>query len=483
LITKAARGNDSGLSVSRGAAGETALAEHILFQRGALSVVQGGQYHLWPDWKVTYRDTSPFGPVTNTAVLRNNGTGEYLGVNYKGLSFMSSYLAQESPSFVNGIIGDTRVKRGFSDLGYTLQATSRWRMTFNATYSRSLLDAPDFPSVHEDSYESDLEWTNFITLSPSDQLTFGTVYTHIAGRETSLGDRPGAIIAQGSRNSVGTYVQYEHQLTDEVKLIGGVQVNKIGAISANAVPRGGVVWNPFSRIALKCLYGGAYRAPSLAENLLNDPFLHGKRDLNAEKTGTADVQLIYTTPRFQASLDYFRSRLRDLIFVDSSAFPASFTNKREHVDFQGVDTEAKLYLKRDWFLTGSIFYQANDGAAQLQGAFPAPNLVAKAGVSYLSPGGTAVSVFDAYQNNVAGFASTLNAPTEAFHSISVHARYDLSKRWLKDDTFGAALFLNADDLSNAPVWLPALWASSPNTIPVVRGRTVLLGIEFWQKKN
>jgi outer membrane receptor protein involved in Fe transport len=69
----------------------------------------------------------------------------------------------------------------------------------------------------------------------------------------------------------------------------------------------------------------------------------------------------------------------------------------------------------------------------------------------------------------------------AFHSVGAHARYDLSKRWLKDNRSGFALFLNADDLLNKPVWLPASGSGTPNTIPVTRGRTVFFGIEVWQK--
>jgi hypothetical protein len=45
-----------------------------------------------------------------------------------------------------------------------------------------------------------------------------------------------------------------------------------------------------------------------------------------------------------------------------------------------------------------------------------------------------------------------------------------------------ALFLNADDLLNKPVWLPALGSGSANTLPVIRGRTVFFGFEVWQKQ-
>jgi hypothetical protein len=93
------------------------------------------------------------------------------------------------------------------------------------------------------------------------------------------------------------------------------------------------------------------------------------------------------------------------------------------------------------------------------------------------------SVFDAYQGQIAGYLSPLNPPAVAFPSISAHARYDITKRWMKNDARGIAIFMNGDDLLNQPVWLPALGSGSANTIPVIRGRTVLWGVEVWQKQT
>jgi hypothetical protein len=97
--------------------------------------------------------------------------------------------------------------------------------------------------------------------------------------------------------------------------------------------------------------------------------------------------------------------------------------------------------------------------------------------------GADISVFDAFQGSIAGYQSTLNPPADAFQSIGAHARYDLSKRWLKTGNQGLALFMNADDLLNKQIWLPALGSGSANTLPVTRGRTVLFGVEVWQKQN
>jgi len=483
LITKKAEGQDFRLSGAGGAAGERSASENILFQRGALSIVEGGQYHNWPMWDITERAVAASGAVTaQNATLRNDGLGGYLGINYKGLSFMSTYTAQEAPSFVRGIVGDTRLKRGFSDLGYSLRAGPKWETAFNATYSRSVMDAPDYPIIHRDSYEADLEWTNFITFSENDRLTFGTVYNHIEGLEKYLGVTPNLIDAKGSRNAGEGYVQYEHRLNDELKLIGGVQVNKIGATGINAVPRGGILWSPSNHITMKLLYGGAYNAPSLDETLLNHPGLKGNPKLAPENVGTLDAQVSYQSNRIQASLDYFHSRQTDLIIQNGAVFPAVYYNDRTPANFQGGEAEGKYYLKHDWFFIGSVLYQFNDSGVGAKNLSPSPSTVFKAGASYLSENGTAVSLFDAYQGAVSGYGLTLNPPAAAFHSISAHARYDLSKRWLKDDALGFAFFLDADDLLNKQIWLPALGSNQANTVPVTRGRTVFFGMEVWRKE-
>jgi outer membrane receptor for ferrienterochelin and colicin len=483
LITKKAEGKDFRVSAAEGAAGERSASESALYQRGALNIVEGGQFHNWPRWNITETAVAASGLVTSqNAVLRNDGTGGYMGINYRGLSFMSSYTGQEAPSYVRGIVGDTRLKRGFSDLGYSLRAVANWQMTFNATYTRSVMDAPNYPVIHRDSYEGDLEWTNFVTLTEHDRLTFGAVYNHISGLETFFGVKPPLIDAQGKRNAGEGYVQYEHKITDDWKLIGGVQANKIGAIAVNVVPRGGVLWNPTEHVAMKVLYGGAYNAPSLDETLLNHPGLRGNPDLTPEKVGTLDAEFTYQTNRFQTSFDYFWSRQTDLIIQNGAKVPAVYYNDPIPVQFQGGEWEVKYYLHRDWFLTGSALYQVNDSGSGAKNLSPSPSTVDKAGLSYRSSstGGT-FSVFDAYQSQIAGYLAPLNVPAGAFHSISAHARYDLSRHWLKSDVRGVALFLNGDDLLNKPVWLPALGSGSANTIPVIRGRTALFGVEVWQK--
>lgn len=483
LITQKADGNGFHASAAGGGAGEAAGSEEVHFERGGLSVVEAGQYHQTPLWNTDFR--APHVPSNlaylQNATLRDGGEGAYLGVNYKGFSFMSSYTGVEDASFVRGIVGDARSKRGFGDLGYSLKAAPKWEMTFNLTYTRTELDAPIYPSVHRDANEADFEWTNFVTFSESDRLTFGTVINHIRGKEQYYGEQPTLVDEDAQRWGSGFYIQHEHKLTEDLKLIGGLQANKIGSIALNVVPRAGILWDPAAHFTIKALYGGAFRAPSLDETGLNHPGLKGDPNLVPEKVGTLDLQVSYQNNQAQASVDYFHSRESQLIFEDGSSFPAHYYNSGALATFQGIDSEGKFYFRRNWFLMGSVLYQVNrDQAIARLSAIP--SLQAKAGFSYMAENGADVSVFDAYQGHIGGYAAATNPRPEAFHSVSAHARFDLTKHWLKSSAQGFALFVHGDDLANTQIWLPVLGTNSPDTIPVVRGRTIYFGIEVWQKQ-
>jgi len=483
LITRKAEGKTFHFSAAGGGAGEAAGAEEILIERGGLSVVEGGQYHRMPRWDTIFQSFhNPSNlAYSQAATLRDDGEGAYLDLNYKGLTFMSSYTAAEGASFVRGIVGDVRSKRGFGDLGYSLKAASQWEMRFNLTYSRFVLDAPLYPNAHRDANEVDLEWTNFVTFSERDRLTFGTTINHIQGQEIYSGVQPALLVEDGKRWGSGFYVQYEHRLTDDLKLIGGVQANKIGSLAFDAVPRGGLLWNPAAHFSLKALYGAAFRAPSLDETGLTHPGLTGNPKLVPEKVGTLDLQASYQNNRAQVSVDYFHSRETQLIFEDGSTRPALYYNLGAPATFQGIDSEGKYYLRRNWFLMGSVLYQVNHDKA-IANLSPIPSLGAKAGLSYAAENGVDVSVFDDYRGHIGGYAASINPRPEALHSLSAHVRFDLTKRWLKNGDRGFAFFLHGDDLTNRAVWLPALGTNSPNTIPVVRGRTLYFGLEVWQKQ-
>jgi outer membrane receptor for ferrienterochelin and colicin len=485
LITKKGAGRDYRVSASGGGSGEAAGSEQILFERGAFNLVEGAQYRQNPRWDTLYRGyLVPSHAIgSQQATLRDEGSGAFLAMNYKGFSFESSYTAAEEASFVRETVGDERWKRGFADLGYAVKATGKWDMTLNFTYSRAILDAPDYPQIHRDSDEQVAEWTNFVTFSDKDKLTIGALYNFIRGTETFYGVTPALVVANGSRPGESFYVQHEHRLTDSLKLIGGMQANKTGKLSVDVVPRGGILWNMASHWTCKVLYSGAYRAPSLDETLLHHPGLQGNPDLLPERVGTFDVQVSYRNKRAQADVGYFHSRQTNPIVADGSTVPSHYYNLGGAATFQGLDAEGKFYLRNNWLLTASLLYQTNRDGMGVSNFTPIPSLGAKAGVSYQTQRSGELSLFDDYEGHLAGYAGALNPRPVAALLMDAHARFDLSKRWLKDSPNGFALFAQANNLLDKQVWMPALGTGQFETIPVVRGRTVYFGVEVWRKKE
>jgi outer membrane receptor protein involved in Fe transport len=351
-------------------------------------------------------------------------------------------------------------------------------MSFNATYTRNTFDNFGYPSIGRDSQELLLEWTNSITLSNRDRLTVGALFNHVEGQETYFGIDPPIQISDGSRPGGAFYAQWDHQLTGTVKLVGGFQVNKIDDIGLNVVPRIGVIWNPTSHFGVKALYGGAFRAPSINETMLNHPGLQGNPNLKPEKVGTLDLSVSYQANRFQGALTYFHSRQTDSIVVDTTPLRWKYENLGE-ATFQGFELEGNYYLRKSFFLTGSVSYQANHDGNGISNITPIPNVGVKGGLSYRAENGLTLSLFDNYQGVLRGFtAATVNPGLSAYHMLSSNIRYDLSRFLGSKDKGGVALFAHAENLANYQVWLPDWGNNSGDTMPVNRGRTVYFGVEF-----
>jgi len=486
LITKKAETNGLAISGFGGEKGAKGNAGQVMIKRGDFSLFGAGQFHQKPTWNTSYRlpvsligdPLAPPVPLVQPMSLEDRGDGAYLGANYKNLAFMSSFTEWHAPSFVRGSIASNKWRRGFADLGYTLKPTGDWDMSFNATYTRNTFDNFGYPSIGRDSQELVLEWTNSVTLNSRNRLTFGSLFNHIEGQETYFGIDPPIQISDGSRPGGAFYAQWDHQLVDTVKLVGGFQFNKIDGTSVNVVPRVGAIWNPTSHVGVKALYSGAFRAPSINETTLNHPGLQGTPGLRPEKVGTLDLSVSYQANRFQGALTYFHSRQTDSIIIDTRPIRWVYLNLGE-ATFQGFELEGKYYLRKSLFLTGSASYQANQDGKGNHNITPIPNFGAKAGLSYRAENGLTLSIFDNYQGSINGFTNTtVNPAPSAYHLLSSHVRYDLSRYLGSKDKGGIALFAHAENLADRQVWLPDWGNNSGDTMPVNRGRTVYFGIEF-----
>jgi outer membrane receptor for ferrienterochelin and colicins len=483
LIVQKAERNGLVLTALAGKSGAYDTSGQAMLKCGDLSVIGSVQYHTRPDWATPYHYPTSLGdpfaagakPITN-AVIENRAPSAYVGVNFKGFSFMSSMTQWGSANFVRGEVGTSAWRRAFADVGYTAKAAANWETSANLTYTRNTFDGTGTANIARASHEFVLEWTNFVTITPKDRLTFGALYNYIQGHELYLGVTPSAVISDASRPGEAAYAQLDHRLTAQLKAIAGFQANKIGALDVDVVPRVGVIWTPAAQVNVKALYGAAFRAPSINETSLNHPQLIGNPNLVPEKVGTFDLGLSYHQDRVEASVNYFRSRQTDSISVNNSQALWRYQNLGD-VTFHGVELESKYYLKKDFFLMGSVMYQRNEDGLGNQNVTTVPNFGAKAGVSYSAANGLTASLFDGYDGGLT-YGATLNPGPTAHHLVNGHLRLELSPYWHTDAARGVAFFIHADNIANRQVWMPDLGGNTGDTIPVDRGRTLYFGVEL-----
>ncbi len=485
LITKKPESTQATLSGLAGVNGTLDTSGNVLIKHGDLNGVAAVQLHELPDWPVTYtvppseRNLSfaPAVPNVENINLVDRGVGGYLGLNYKGLSFMSALTEWESTGFIEGTVSETRLWRNFYNLGYDRKINKFWDMSFNGTYTRTTFNEPVFPFVTRDSHEFIAEWTNLITINSKTRLTAGGLFNRIGGHEEFTGVTPAVYDMDGSRLGGAFYGQIDYQAIREVKLIAGFQTNKIGSLPLNTVPRAGVVWNPSSKTSVKALYSQAFRAPSLDENLLNNPGLGGNPNLKPELVATYDLGVYYQASRFEAGIDYFHSKLTNNIVTLPGPTRSVYFNFGG-VTFNGMEVEAKYYFMKDFFVQGSTLYQTNTDQNGLTNVSPIPTVGFKLGLSYENNHGITASLYDVSDGAITGPNYSGVNPVQGWHHIvNGNFRFDLSRYFPFGDRTGVAAVAHINNLTNQAIWLPNGF-SSVDTVPVSQGRNVFAGLEF-----
>jgi outer membrane receptor for ferrienterochelin and colicins len=462
-----------------------ALAKAKL-QLGDVNVIAAGRIFQKPDWKVNYAYAVP--PAGDTAVgvsIPDKGPGAYLEVNYKDLRFMSSFcqwdnfFAIPDYAFIFPAYGSTQWKKWFGDLGYKLQVSDTWNMDFDVTYTRSTFDESSWPSTNRDSYELVGEWTNFYRLSDKTKVVFGGLYNYVEGKEWGDPD-PAHPFNDSHIYSLAGYAQVDYQVSDMVKLIGGLQANKVEGLDVDINPRLGVLVNPTKNINIKALYSQAFRSPSLNELGLVHPAMMGNPNLKPEKANTVDLGISYTEEKLYAEIDGFYSKMTNIIYQDRSGKYAvpTYDNIGE-VTLNGIELEAKYYVSQKVFLTGSMLFQKSKDKSGAEDVTPIANFGAKAGISYRSANGVILSLFDIHQGSLDKiYSSQLNVSPGSYDILSLYFKLPLGHLFNLSSGEEVAVFVQADNLLNKEVWLPN-WGLLPGTaMPYDQGRIVYIGLNF-----
>ena len=456
---------------------------NIKFKTGDFSVVLSGRYLEKSEWDAPYTVISGVSDTTFNVNITDVGAGFYGGVYFKGLSIMTTYNQWKTP-YISGTSSTnyTELKKNFNNLGYSYDISENWAADANVTFTNSKMIGDNISN--RESYNLVAELTNTINLGENIKLIAGGLFNKNNGKETG-NPIDTTVYSKGDVNSYALYAQLDYRVIKNLKLIGGVQLNKVGDLDLSLVPRGGVIWYPVERLSIKGLYSEAYRAPSINENNMNYgfysggqyiPFFTGDPDLKPEKVATLDIGISYQGEQAQLGVNFFHSKMTDIIqIVSAGGFSQTYANVAS-VTFTGVEFEAKYYVNKEIYINGSFLYQANENDS-LKNISPVANMGLKAGISYMSDKGITVGLFDIYQGDIDDrFTSNLNPYQGAYNLLHLHTNFNLNKlfNWTFKPDF--SLFINVDNLLDKPYYGYDLGGSTNDGIPSKPGRAVYFGL-------
>lgn len=480
IITQQAERTGFEATALAGESGAVGAATALRVKAGDLSVIGGARYLEKAAWATDYVAAFAGGTVTGALDIPNRGLGSFVNASWKHFSLMAAYHRWETgyviPDFM-GIFtayGDARWEKIFSDFGYDQQVTDAWRTTAHVTYTQSNFETSTWPYVARNSHETIAEWTNFLQLSSRVDLTAGLLVNEIVGFELERGQ--GIVASDDERFGAAVYSQLGFAASENVKLIAGVQANKIQGMDVDVGPRAGVIWTPAARFTIKALYGQAYRAPSINETSL-DAYLKGNPHVRPEHVATFDLSVGYQGEQSQVALNFFRSEISDIIYQNRLLPVPTYANLADTATVEGVEFETKQYLSRAVFVSGSALYQRSDDGRGNDAITPIASLGAKAGISYEGQGVT-LGLFDVYQGGLDDkYDAPLNPAPGAYHKVALHLRLDLQRLLNWDVGRDTALVVQVGNLFDKKIWLPA-WGQVPGqSLPYDSGRAVYAGFQ------
>ena len=486
VITEKAEENGfsiSGMTAGSGSFGALAKAKVKL---GEVNVIAAGRYFQKPEWETNWSYAVPGetpGTSTIGITIPDKGPGAYFEANYKNLRFMSSYNEWKNYylipdyAFIFPAYGAAIWKKAFGDLGYKAKVSDTWEMDFNVTYTRSQFDVELWPYTNRDAYEMVGEWSNVYMPSDKTKIVFGGLYNYINGKEWGEGlkDTP---FNSGHRYSLAGYGQIDYKASQLLKLILGLQANKVERLDLDLNPRIGVLLNPVENINIKTLYSQAFRWPSLNELGLVHPAMMGNPNLKPEKVNTIDIGINYSGEKVYAGINGFYSDMTNIIYQDRSGkYPVPTYDNIGEVTLKGIELEAKYFINQNIFLTGSMLYQKSKDKDGNENVTPVADFGAKTGVSYRSNNGVTVSLFNIYQGDLdKKYESQLNVSPGAYDILNLYFKANLNQLFKMSFGKELAFFVQGDNLLNKEVWLPN-WGLAPGTsIPYNRGRAIHLGL-------
>lgn len=426
IITRSGEGNKLRANAGYGMFQTLRMGASGSYAKKDLEIQGGANLKIAKGWNFQANDQTAYNSEINK---EQRSLGAQLKIKYKNIKF-SSFFASDRQNGMERITlwnipPDYRQMnyRLFTDLGYEKELKSWWKFSVNATYNRSKSTSERFlfgNNLSSLTLSNDIlgEMTHYFTIGKKLNLTLGGIFNFQTGKYnlyslTSSGEEYDVSLPELNPNPLqvlepyqisysSLYTQIEYKPQKWIKLVGGIQANKVPLQNFDFTPRFSFVINTGKSIYVKGMLGTAFRSASAIERrsyLL--PLFIGTNLLNPEKIMTAELQIAYARGSHSVGLTVMNTTQTNLISV------ADFTDKKnisvidgvsvprfynsDKVTYHGLELEGQTNLKKlikGLTLTGSCAYYT---AFRLTNT---PQLVGKLGIAYKSEFGLHAGLFN-----------------------------------------------------------------------------------------
>ncbi len=477
----------------------------------------GGGIHINDDLNINiggqwYDDKgSDFGGFYDSKVIRHgtvispsifekrpwsrDNRSSYLNVNYKSFSLSAGYADIQPYSLVrpikwdwNGLTSgeEIRVKRYFSDIGYSGDINNVFSLSANLTYN----GINELYKIYEVKATShDILGEVSVQATPSNKLNM------IMGATYEINSISGIIFEDSKTTKYSVYSQLSYKPVSKLKLIAGAQLNGSSSQDIHLSPRAGIIFNANDNYGVKALYSTAFRSPYPEEMFILHTEYIGNPTLKPELIATTELQAFYENNKFRSSLTFYSSKMTDLII--KLAIPAndsSFDHQGRDISYfnigaatyQGIEWEAKYKINQEFTAFANATFQRNRGGKNKDGEEikdPAswPNSMMKVGLMY---SGNKISggIFNSYFGKPTGnnymleqfekpLLEELNPDATAYNLLSMNIEFHLPKIFNRKSKHDIILGLYGDNLLNESIWFPEYVLRTINTLPLHTGRS------------
>jgi iron complex outermembrane receptor protein len=270
----------------------------------------------------------------------------------------------------NGNHSDGLAKMLALKLGHEAAFANGWSLESNAYHVKDELEGsfglfqvgrpPEPPSLDWDS-EDRRSGVNLHLKKSFDekrrQMVFGYNYDYMEVERFSVDITGAPALARNkTRRLNGVMGQVEQRfLDDTIQLILGARYDDYNDFGSHVSPRLAFIVHPMENSALKFLYGNAFRAPALNEQLDNGVVQGGGKGLDPEVVDTFEIIWMETRDHWSYDINAYYSKVKDAINLTSAEdFLVAYTNGVDAESY-GFELNASVKIPQ-WELSGNVAY-------------------------------------------------------------------------------------------------------------------------------